>query len=469
MAEVDASIYGNVRTPDPLSTIQNLAWTGNLLTENRLAQFGLQGRQVGGSILQQATNPDGSINYAKVMDLVRTTPGGAAAAAEVLPAATSIQGGQIANQTASMNMNQQGYRNLGSMWGARLAANSGPINRLDLIGDVVDGIATGRVPLSMGKAVIRNMPTDDDALRAYATGGYVSSLPPEIQAGMVAAPPTAEGAPRVQTGAQAVAQSLGGTVPTPAPRPTPSGATTTGTGGPPLVEGAMSPAPVPPSVLTTPPGVVTGLPPGQAEAQTAVAKVSGDNFASLMSTANNVPDRKALLTNLKNDLQEFTSGPPSEHIKDIVSSFNTVFGTGFGQETVAAQDRFDKIVKQIAAQQSKAIGGTDLSLQTSMQSLPSTMYSNLGNEGNIALLLGNEDAINTKARAAQWFLNNGGKPSQFGKFSDYFNQHYDPRVFMVQYLDPKQRGVMLKGLSQAEIDKFKADYNFAAQRGWVTP
>ena len=188
---------------------------------------------------------------------------------------------------------------------------------------------------------------------------------------------------------------------------------------------------------------------------------------NLTNLANNVPDRLAMLNNMEAEANQFTAGPVSEDLKKLTAGANELFGTQFNVEGVAAQERFDKLSNQIAQQQAGALGITDQRERTAMGANPNSTMSSLGIHGNIALLKGNEDAIRAKASGWQTFLDNGGTPDEFGKWSTSFNQHYDPRVFQSVYLAPDDRKKLIASMSKDEQASFRDKFNYAVTQGWI--
>lgn len=439
MAEVDPSIYKNVAVPDPMGNVRGLVDLSTAVTQNKLARMGVLGKQAGGQILQESLDPNtGQMDLNALVGRLRSDPRGWAAAPEILPGAITMQGGQLTNATTKQNLNQAGFENLGATWGSRLAQTKGPLDPSELEGDVYDLMAQGRMPADLGKAIVRGMPRDPAEARAYAAGGYISSLPAQFAASPAPAAPGPGGAPRQQTAGQFVAESTGG--------------------------GRAAPA-------ATTGGVTTGLTPAAAAAQPVSGDFNAKQGNAVLALGNDVPNRLAMLDNMAAEAEQMgnLAGPVSDQIANLIASTNQMFGTSINLEGVAAKDRFDKIANQIALAQSGALGVTDLTTRTSMGANPHSSMSPLGIKGNIALLKGNELAIQAKAAAYQNYLSNGGSPEHYSQWSLEFNKHYDPRVFQTAFLSNDEVSQLFKTMSKSEIDKFKNDYNFAAKNGWIPP
>lgn len=430
---VDTSIYANIKPIDPLGQLKEMADTSQAVTGARSAQVDLQGKVALGKHVQNAIDPaTGQVDINRLLTGLKDDPAAWAAAGAGTDMALSQRGAQIANANAGVNLNQAAFSNLGAAWAARAAKSPGPISPTDLASDATDLLVQGRITPDLFKGVLKTLPSDNEDARGYAVGGFISALPSTLTAGAYPAPPDASGAPRQQSGAAFVGQTLGG--------------------------GA----------------VTTGLAPGVAEGATGVAQAGANYIINTANEANAVPDRKAALQNMLQDIDEFTSGPVSEKLKTLTAGVNEVFGTKFNLEGVGAQERFDKLMNQIVQTQASTLGITDQREKTAMGANPNSSMSPLGIKGNIALLMGNEDAKTAKAQAMNLFLagdpDNGvpkGSPSQVLAWSNEFNKNYDPRVFQSVYLNDAERKKLVASMSDAERKKFATKFNYAVANGWI--
>lgn len=452
---VETGMYSNIKQPDPVGMLKDMTGLSTGIAQNKLLQFDLLGKTEGGKALQDALDPKtGELDINRLINNLKTNPAGAAATPQVLPGAISAVGGQIANKTAAINVSDLSVKNVGSMWGSRLARSTGPLSRDELVDDVLTGISQGRVDPTVGSAAIRGIPADPAEIRSYAAGGWIQSLPPELQVSAAPAAPTASGAPTQQTGAQFTAQSVGGQKPAPV-----SGAT-------PPAPGIATPAPKPPPGPGA--GVVTGMGPG---ASAALASTGGANAAmgnELTQLGNGYPVRFAALQNMENDLPGMISGPVTPELTRAIAGFNQLFGTKFAAENVAATERFSKLANQIALQQAGALHASDLTTTTAMGANPNPEFSKLGNQYVIAMLKGNEEAIRVKSAAWNRWLADNHTPDTFGAWSTAFNDAFDPRVFQSKYMSPEDRTKMLDTMkTKEELDTFRQKYNDAVKNGWI--
>jgi hypothetical protein len=214
-------------------------------------------------------------------------------------------------------------------------------------------------------------------------------------------------------------------------------------------------------------GVPAAPPLGAEAAANVMSSAAANQGVNLQQTADQVPQRKALLGNMEAALADFDSGPGRETWKTINAGTNRMFG--INAQSIASTEDFAKLATQLAQSQFQSLGGTgtDAKLDSAMHTSPNLALSNLGNQQIIGLLKGNEDAINVKNQEWQSYLKKGGSPQDYGAFSTQFNKQFDPRVFQSTYMDPGQRQDLLKGMTSSEKSQFQNTYNYAVQRGWI--
>lgn len=437
MAEIDTSIY-NTPERDRFGRVKSLFDVLGKANEVQKGQLDIAGQVGLGKALQEATNPDGSIDTEKLTKLL-AKPENYPAAVPGAPLALDLKGKQlgnkgidIANQKANIDLAQTGYNNIATAWGARLSSGK-PFTRDDLMNDALDVFTAGRAPKSVVLDTIRTLPTDAKALRDWATKGYLQSLGSPALAAPAPAAPGPGGEPKQQTTGEFLSQSLGAGDAAAAPRVT---------GG----------------------GLVTGMSPAAVASESKRGGAAADQATELIGLANRVPDRKAQLYNLRDYASQFTGGPMSDTIYGAISGLNEVLGTKIARGEVASKEEFDKIATQIALQQSGAIGATDLTTRTAMGANPHSGLSKLGTEGILATLIGNEDAIAAKGNA---FNASGKKYEDYPAWSLEFNKNFDPRIFQVQYLSPENKKVLLDGMNARERALFRERFNYAVEQGWV--
>src|SRR5690242_4281070 len=99
MAEVDTSIYSNIKQPDPLALLNNVIETQSKITQNKLLRRELGSAQATGSAVQDAIGPDGMIDTNKLLENAKRSPEGMGAP-EIANIAAELKGKNIANTQA---------------------------------------------------------------------------------------------------------------------------------------------------------------------------------------------------------------------------------------------------------------------------------------------------------------------------------------------------------------------------------
>ena len=258
------------------------------------------------------------------------------------------------------------------------------------------------------------------------------------------------------------------------PSPTIAGA---GAGSAPQQAFGAQGRPVPHATVGQPQsGTVPGLPgpaPGYLDAAKVAGTASAEQGVALQKAADGAPVRKAMLANLNDDLDKFTSGPGADwqQVGKAWANRNVLpQSMQFDPQSIASQEAFNKQSTQLAQQQFAALGGTgtDQQLSSSFKANPNQALSKLGNQQIIQLLRGNEDALSAKATAWQDWQQRYGANS-YGAFQQDFNKSYNPRVYQAMYMSPDQIGAMRKNMSPAEQQQFARDYVALKAKGYITP
>ena len=217
-------------------------------------------------------------------------------------------------------------------------------------------------------------------------------------------------------------------------------------------------------------GIVASPSAGDLAAQTTEGTGNAQQALSLQQRAGQVPQNKALLDNMRGELQNIKTGSTAEWQLSAQRFANSVspFGPFFDPSKIASQEDFNKQAVQLAQSQFQALGGTgtDAKLSSTMHTSPSTALSNMGNNQIMALLEGNEDAVGVMNQAWQNYRQQNGANS-YGQFLSKWNNVYDPRVFQYQYLQPAEQQAMLKAMAPKERAQFDAHMNVAKKSGWL--
>lgn len=217
-----------------------------------------------------------------------------------------------------------------------------------------------------------------------------------------------------------------------------------------------------------------GLPPGQPQALQIEQEAGANQGVALERAADSSPQRLGQLNNLEKNLAQFESGPLSERTRKIQGAVNQVGSIvgvqPFDAKALAAREGFVKESTMLAQQQFAALGGTgtDQQLGSAMKSNPSELLSKEGNRQIIAMLKGNEAALNAKnASWQQWKSRNG--PGSYAAFSNDFNQNYSPRAFQWAFLPAEERKKMYDSMTPRERDQLGTSLKIAQDRGWIRP
>lgn len=218
--------------------------------------------------------------------------------------------------------------------------------------------------------------------------------------------------------------------------------------------------------------IPTNTPPGFAERQKGAAAIDVGLSKNLADAAESSPARLGMLGNLENDLRKFTAGPSADWTRVGKAWINRNIplpdGWQFDPQSIASQENFNKQAMQLAQAQFQSIGGTgtDEKFSSAFHTSPNEALSQLGNQGIIRLLKGNEDALQAKNKA--WLAASAQAPNlSYRQFSQAFNNHFDPRVFQFAYMNQKERQEYVDHMQPQDQRKLMGNIGFARQHGWV--
>lgn len=400
---------------------------------SRLQQLSLVGRtlaakQAIGDAYSANLNPDGSPDLPGIAATLKNNPNAAFGMQEAASTLLAQRGQQIANDTSAFDQfaRQNGFA---QQWLAS-RANDPNVSQEDILNDAV--------------TLARN--TDPRVMPSSVINGVLSTVmkdPGGIHAGLINLQNRVMGA----------------------------GAAASRIPGPPTAGGAPTTIPLG-SAGYAGPALPVGNPPGFAERQAGIAQTDSQLAGNLANAAEGSPGRLALLGNLDNLVDKFTSGPGADWTKVAKAFVNRNVplpaGWQFSPSSIASQEEFNKQAVQLAQQQFGMIGGTgtDAKFSSAFETSPNDALSELGNKGIIRLLKGNEDALQAKNRA--WLSYQQQNPNaSYRPFSQSFNNNYDPRVFQFQYIPQSERQAYFDKMSPPEQQKFLHDVAFAQKNGWV--
>lgn len=219
-----------------------------------------------------------------------------------------------------------------------------------------------------------------------------------------------------------------------------------------------------------PGGGATGsrsLPATLAPGESKLMEDSAARFSALKSTAGSSPQIHADFSNLLHDsriLGNF-SGPTVEiekRLNTLAQRLGVKEGFTLGSDKLAAAESFDKIVSQLASNQQKQMSDAGLNISQAMN--PSLAMSQVGREGVINMLRGNQDAVDRiRTEASKAKIPAG----QYDQWMQTFGPQLDVRVFQFNRMNKDQKQKFLDTMAPEVAKEFATTYNSAAKKGWL--
>lgn len=478
---VDTSSYGNAPKPlNPLETLSGVAGLQNTLNQNKLFQQQFQTNQAVSNIYKQAIKPDGTIDQEKLTGLLASDPNASYGLPQAYQGSQEAQQRNISINSSQLQNAQQHLQAIQGYLGPLMKPGANPTSS-DVIGALSHATSVDIASPQEAAQVFSTLPRtpdgriDEAQVPAWVQNQQLSVMSAQERLNAMAPAPT-----MVNNGQQQVPVRLpqigppsvaGPGIQNQLPPSTPvfnSQTNQPGYLGP--TGGGGAPAQAGGAPGTAPGGgmIPSGPKLGQAAAADVDAHASAQQGVNLQQRADQVPNSKAILGNLQGDLENFTTGPGTESVAKLEKLVNSNLGLKVDVEGLAAREKFNKLSAMLAQSQFQALGGTgtDKQLGSTELTSPNSDLSKLGNKGIIAMLKGNEDAINVKNQAWQNYKQQNGAES-YGSFSTEFNKSYDPRVFQSQYLTPEDNKKMISGMAKPEQKQFLNAYRTALSQGWV--
>jgi len=231
-------------------------------------------------------------------------------------------------------------------------------------------------------------------------------------------------------------------------------------------------APAPAPATNKAPGIQVGLAPGVAETATATAAANVGQQSELQRAATTVPNQKAVLSQMLDDVSKFSPGPGSDLALTFKSGLQTwlpqlAFSFGIDPNSIASQQSFNKLTNQLQLAQQSQLGGagTDMSRMTVHGATPSGELSKQGIVDIVHMLQGNSDAI--AALQKKWAIMKSENPAaDWSSFVADNAKNFDPRAFQAMYMSPEQKADLRKRLTDQELPAFKATAALAKSLGY---
>ena len=234
-----------------------------------------------------------------------------------------------------------------------------------------------------------------------------------------------------------------------------------GTGGQPPAPAPPAPAPaVPapaPAAAANPPS--TGLPQSTVAAQETTGTQSAQSFQDINKQGVAAQSQNALLSNMLQDAQNFTTGPLASRLLKV-RQYAGQLGFNVDEKATSAAESFGKIAAQLAQAQNP---GSDARMNISLLATPHADLSPGGVDLIIRQLQGNNDYLQArKTLAATW-----PDRADVAGFEDNAGKNLDPRAFQLARLQPgKQRADFLDSIKDPdEQKKLMKAYQWAQNRG----
>lgn len=483
MPELDASIpLRAIPAPyDPLATVGKVQGVQQGMLSNRLLGQQIGGKEALGQAITAATNPaTGQTDWQKGLGLLAGDPKGAFAVPELAAAVQDRQLKDLGISKAELELAGQRWSKVGDTAGSLLSAKD-PLTRDNVIKTLSDNLVGSGMfhdPQSIGMLTnfVQTLPNDDKGIRDRLNQVYLQSgMTAERIASLLGSPTN------VDTGGNIVSQQVS---------PLTGEVTINGAiakGRTPSEKAALVPVFNPETQTTelktsgalvgdAAPGTNTGpvaqQGPALGEAEGAAGEAAGavQQSQALRVSAEKVPEVKAALTNIRDQLGKFQPGPKANWTYQL-GALSQMLGVAPPKVTegVAAQEEFNKLATQFINSQVGALGGsgTDAKLESARHGSPNEFMSKEGIVNVTNLMLGLNDALGAKNEAWQRWRDAGNGPETYGKFQTQFNKIYNPRVFQSVYMSDSQRQNMMSRMTKSEREQFHKDWVTAKAAGWL--
>lgn len=477
-------IGAQVKVPEinPLTTVGQAATALQALNQNKLFQQEFGARSAIGPIYQQSIDPKtGKLDTNKLLSLASQNPNVAFKAGELAAEALGREQTQLGISGAEL---EQATKRRQAFMDATSSLLADPqVGQADATPRVLsatsDLIGQGILTPEQGIQALVSFPKDPAQQREWLTRIFLNSLPAgERGAAMFGQPQMVEtGAAIVPTavspltGTRPIGAPIAKTL-TPGEQAAPRQAFVNGQPGTVPTGAVVDEYGRPRAGGVGGPGgfLPTGPRLGQEAAASTTGTKSAEQGIALQQTADQVPTRRAALLSMREQLDNFESGPMADQMARL-GALAAEFGYASPKMTAStkATEEFNKLSTQIVLGQVAALGGagTDDKLAAGIKGNPNSALSKMGNRSVIALMLGNEDAIAAKNEAWQRWLAAGHGPESYGSFSTQFNRLWDPRVFQSQYMSPEERAGLVNGMTKSERGKFERALRNAQVAGWI--
>lgn len=217
--------------------------------------------------------------------------------------------------------------------------------------------------------------------------------------------------------------------------------------------------------------VSPGLSPGIEKAAENQAVQNAKRSGALIDAASESPTRINVLDNIINlSKSGIDTGPTSQFTNQMKGYVASIPGFGAWKDDVTGYQEIKKFLKQnsIRAWQSAGGSGTDAQLAAAEAANPNDKMFPRAIQVMANFAKAGELALQAKASAQdQWLAQNTNNPAAQNQFESVWRKNYDPRIFQMKLMDPKELQSFVSKLSQSDKNKLMDKYKTSKMNGWI--
>ncbi len=220
-----------------------------------------------------------------------------------------------------------------------------------------------------------------------------------------------------------------------------------------------------------------GLAPGQAEAQSTFAVQGAKRASDLVTAAQGAGDQIYLYDKLNALMADpnLKTGLGSEWQNELTNRVATLPGGQalLSNKTLDNNAKFyeaKKLLTQNMLRTWQQAGGSGTDIQLKMQEMANPNIEMPKQTIQDILKLGRAGAValQTKSRAqTQWMAQDPSNITKQQEFENAWQQSYDPRMYVMQSMGPKEAQAFVSKLSPQEAQQLAAKIRAAKTNGWI--
>lgn len=479
LAGLLAGAQPHIQTPNILGALQQ----GQQLQTARYHNQALGAQLAQGQLLQQATNPNGTVDYRKFNALVAQTPGAAFGAQAADQSALDYAHKQYALHMQKMGNFMNGLNS------AVLTAQKDPSNAPKIFRNyVVDAAANGIMSPNEAARVLGEIPSDPQQAIQAAQALSTSLMNAQAQAHQIAGAPiqidnganvligrqppngpvTVQGVvPKTLSPAQSIAPV---TLMGPNGRQVQVPAETVAGGLPPNTMGTGAASPAQQDVIAYRNGGLPGPMPGTVEGEKAGAQQNAAIGTQIIEEGSDVQPTISNLMDLGAQIDDANPGPLAK-AQAFYGGIASELGLSVSKQA-SAEQIFTKLTNMLATQNLSGLGhATDEKLNTLLASTPNASMTRDAAKTVWANAIGLQQYREARYKAYQGWLAKGNLPSSAAAFNEQFQNETSPLILGLQYMPPKQQVTVLKyisGLPKAAQEKFNQQLIASKNAGLIS-